>query len=80
MKVRVWFLLGRCFPILVTLHHCGREEEEDEDGPGHGDEVPSLQRNSRGPWSFLQLPLPLLLRGGGATLDILTAPTCLFEK
>lgn len=62
MKVRVWFLLGRCFPILVTLHHCGREEE-DENGPGHGDEVPSLQRNSRGPWSFLQLPL---LRGGGA--------------
>lgn len=63
-RMRVWFLLGRCFPILVTLHHSGREEEEEDDGPGQCDEVPSPQRNSRGPWSFLQLLLLLLLVGG----------------
>lgn len=55
VDVHVCFLLGRCFPILVTLHHSDREEQTVRGGGGRTsqrcecDEVPSLQRKHRGP-------------------------------
>lgn len=58
-KVHVRFLLGRCFPILVTLHHSDREEQLVRGGGGRTlwrcecDEVLSLQRESRGPGASL---------------------------
>lgn len=57
--VHVCSLLGRCFPVLVTLHHSDREEQLVRGGGGRTlwrcecDEVLSLQRESRGPGASL---------------------------
>lgn len=71
--VNVCFLLGRCFPILVTLHHSDREEQIVRGGGRtlrrlECDEVPSLQRS----WSFL------IWSWGGLVLQVLALPTYVF--